>query len=222
MKVCCLSDLHGHLPIVPDCDLLILGGDYCPTTKGQIFWYGKVFANWLENTSKKTKIIGVAGNHDLLFEAKPELVPKMNWEYLQDSGTEFKGFKIWGSPWQRRFYDWAFNASEEELAAKWSLIPDDTDILILHGPPLGYGDFSNYGNEHCGSPSLLERIKQIRPKLVVYGHIHGGYGIYKIDNFDLDKGDSKESILINAAYVNEKYMPVNKPIIIEIDDVKSE
>ena len=222
MKICCLSDLHGHLPIVPDCDLLILGGDYCPTTKGQIFWYSNVFANWLENTSKRMKIIGVAGNHDLLFEAKPDLIPKMNWEYLQDSGTEFGGFKIWGSPWQLRFYDWAFNASEAELAIKWSLIPSDTDIIVLHGPPLGYGDFSIYGNEHCGSPSLLKRIQEIRPKLVVYGHIHGGHGVYKIDTFDYDKEDSKESILVYAAYVNEKYMPVNKPIIIDLENVKVE
>jgi|694.fasta_scaffold22898_6 Icc-related predicted phosphoesterase len=206
MKIVCVSDLHGFLPQIPDCDLLLLGGDYCPVVKGQNFWFAQVFAPWIEMQSKTKKIIGVAGNHDLLFEKKPELVPQMEWTYLQDSGYEWNGLKFWGSPWQPRFFDWAFNADEDELQQKWSLIPDDTDVLLLHGPPHGFGDFSTHGFEHTGSPSLLKRIEEIQPKLVIAGHIHTGYGVYEI-------GKTK---FLSCAYVNDMYKPVNLPHVVEI------
>lgn len=206
MKICCVSDLHGYLPEIPDCDLLLLAGDYSPHPKTELFWLGKYFAPWIAELSQRMKIIGIAGNHDILFERYPDLVPQMKWEYLKDSGTEFGGLKIYGTPWQLRFYDWAFNASEEELSRIWAKIPDDTDIFLLHGPPLGYGDFVPDDNKYVGSPSLLKRIEEIKPKLVVYGHIHAGYGQYSIDN----------TILVNVAHCDEKYRPVNPPIVVEI------
>lgn len=206
MKACCISDLHGFLPKVPECDLLLLGGDFCPTTRDQHWWFKETFSPWLEDLSKRMHVVGVAGNHDLIFQKLPDLVPQMDWVYLQDSGTEFQGFKIWGSPWQPRFYDWAFNADEVELAEKWELIPEDTDILLLHGPPRGYGDFSPFGNEHCGSTTLLSRIEKIQPKLAVAGHIHAGYGRYEIG----------KTIFVNASFVNDRYTPSHEPIIVEL------
>jgi len=204
-KIACVSDLHGHLPKIPECDLLLLGGDYCPTTTGQLFWFQNVFANWLQNIT--VPVIGVAGNHDELFEKSPHLIPKMNWTYLQDSGTKWNDFNIWGSPWQKRFFDWSFNADEEEMEKYWELIPDDTDILVLHGPPYGYGDFSTYGNEHCGSPSLLKKIESLpNLKLTIFGHIHSGYGKYMVNN----------TTLLNCSLVNEKYKVSNDIQVFEI------
>ena len=207
MKICCLSDLHGYLPNVPECDLLILAGDYCPSSKitKQFFWLKTEFADWLNKIPESTQVIGVAGNHDWIFERNPDLVPKMNWTYLQDNGTEWSGLKIWGSPWQPRFWDWAFNADEDFMEKKWEMIPNDIDILILHGPPQGYGDLTIHG-EHTGSPSLTKKIEEIKPKLVVAGHIHHSYGQYHIG----------ETICVNASYVDESYIPKNKPIIIEL------
>jgi Icc-related predicted phosphoesterase len=210
VNICCVSDLHGYLPEVPECDLLLIGGDIVPTTMHDPslskVWMETSFKKWLKELAKRMKIVGVSGNHDFIFQNRPKLVPKMDWTYLQDSGTEFKGLKIWGSPWQPYFYDWAFNLYESDLCEKWALIPQNTDILLLHGPPYGYGDFSEYGNVHTGSPGLLARIEEIKPKLVVAGHIHSGYGRYNI-------GDT---IFINASYVDEKYKPANQPIVIEI------
>lgn len=211
MKIACLSDTHGYTPDIPDCDLLLLAGDYCPVVKGQNWWFRETFAPWINKISEKIPVIGVAGNHDLLFEKAPDLVPKMNWTYLQDSGYEWNGLKFWGSPWQTRFYDWAFNEDEPQLKKKWDLIPDDTDVLILHGPPRGFGDFAprvnEAGGEHTGSPSLLKKIEKIKPKLVIAGHIHSGYGSYNI-------GDTK---FLNCSYVNEKYQPTNAIQIVEIE-----
>jgi Icc-related predicted phosphoesterase len=94
------------------------------------------------------------------------------------------------------------------LSKKWDLIPEGIDILLLHGPPHGYGDFSPYDHVHTGSPSLLTRIEQIRPKLVVAGHIHNGRGVYHIPD---------RTVFVNVAYVDEQYRPTGlPPIIIEL------
>jgi len=211
MDICCVSDLHGYLPPeLPKSDVVILAGDYCASSKinNQFKWLRETFGKWLEAID--VPVFGVAGNHDLIFEETPEKIPalKLPWTYLQDSGAEFNGLKIWGTPWQPTFFNWAFNLSETELAEKWKLIPDDTDILILHGPPHGYGDFSLFGHEHAGSKSLLERIKEIQPKLVVAGHIHNGYGQYMIG----------ETHVVNASIMNDQYIPVNAPILVEINN----
>lgn len=206
MKIACVSDLHGYLPDIPDCDLLLLAGDYCPTNRNQHIWFIKSFGPWLSKQSKTKKVIGVAGNHDFVFQNNPELLPQMDWIYLQDSGCEWNGLKFWGSPWQPWFYNWAFNAYEDKLSLYWDLIPKDTDILLLHGPPYGYGDFSLNGNEHTGSPSLLDKIKEIQPKLVIAGHIHSGYGEYEI-------GKTK---FLSCAFVDDMYEPANKPHLIEL------
>ena len=61
--------------------------------------------------------------------------------YLQDEMVEVGGLKIYGSPWQPRFYDWAFNVDRgEAIAKKWEPIPEGLDILITHGPVFGILD----------------------------------------------------------------------------------
>jgi Icc-related predicted phosphoesterase len=210
MKVCCISDMHGNLPKIPDCDLLLIAGDIVPVTMHESIdskaWMNAVLKKWLAELATRMKIIAVAGNHDFIFQERPDWVPEMGWTYLQDSGTEFGGLQIYGSPWQPYFYNWAFNLYEPDLVKKWSLIPTNTDILLLHGPPYGYGDWSIYDHVHTGSPGLLEKIEEIKPKLVVYGHIHSSRGRYSV-------GDT---ILINASIVNEKYKPVNEPFVVEL------
>ena len=95
--------------------------------------------------------------------------------YLQDSGTRLYGIKIYGTPWQPKFCDWAFNLKRgQELMQKWDMIPDDTDILITHTPPVGYGDLCASG-VRAGCVDLLTSVqKRIRPKYHIYGHIHEG------------------------------------------------
>jgi Icc-related predicted phosphoesterase len=208
VKVCCISDLHGHFPEVPDCDLLLLGGDYAPACRHnpRRFYYD-CLQPWLRDIrGRGIEIVGVAGNHDELFEKRPLHVPNISWHYLLDSGVELFGLKIWGSPWQPRFMDWAFNLDEPELSEKWQLIPDGTDILLLHGPPYYHCDYALFGQEHTGSPSLLARIEQVQPKLVVCGHIHEGYGMDCIG----------KTLVINASHVDVHYRPVNPPVLIEL------
>lgn len=223
LKIVAISDLHGHLPNIPECDLLLIAGDLCPakdhTISFQEYWLDSDFRYWLRDVPSR-KTIYIAGNHDFIFENAPHRVPKnLRATYLQDSGTEFEGIKIWGTPWQPVFHWWAFNAEEVDLKKKWALIPDDTDILVVHGPPHGFHDLVprriNPKNEtewpageHCGSPSLLERINEINPKLVVCGHIHRGRGVRTW-------GDTT---IANVTVVNEAYKLVYEPWVYEWKD----
>src|SRR5438067_1602304 len=179
MKIDAMSDMHGQLPErVPECDLLLLAGDLAPVDNHalayQAEWLDGVFRCWLRGLHAR-KIIGIAGNHDLVFEQEPRWVPRdLPWTYLQDDGTQWEGLRIWGTPWQPWFFDWAFNGRPDELKRKWSLMPEKLDVIVVHGPPRGYGDAvpRKYGVENTGCPHLLERIEDIRPHLVVFGHIH--------------------------------------------------
>jgi Icc-related predicted phosphoesterase len=97
---------------------------------------------------------------------------------------------------------------ERFLASKFELIPADTDILISHGPPRGYGDHSGRsdGQPHVGSTALTEAIERIQPRLMVCGHIHSGYGRYWL-------GDTE---IVNAAHVDDDYRPVNSVVEITL------
>jgi Icc-related predicted phosphoesterase len=90
---------------------------------------------------------------------------------------------------------------EAFLAEKFALIPDDTDIVICHGPPRGYGDHTGRadGQPHAGSTALTEVLERIQPRLMVCGHIHSGYGRYQLG----------ETEVVNAALVDNDYRPVN-------------
>ena len=177
LRICAISDLHGYLPEIPKCDLLLIAGDVCPTRRArqQLVWLETRFKFWLRKQT--VPVVGIAGNHDWPFQEWPEMVQELNlpWTYLQDSSTTIEGLKIYGTPWSKQYFDWAFMVEEHQLAGKWNMIPDDTDILVVHGPPKYYGDMVIRGSNE-GSESLTWRIQQVRPKLAVFGHIHEGRG----------------------------------------------
>jgi Icc-related predicted phosphoesterase len=144
-----------------------------------------------------------------------------DFEYLCDSGTEFGGLKIYGSPWTPEFFQWAFMKKRgPELKAVWDKIPDDVDILITHGPPYGIldkVDLSSRGDEfkHAGCEDLLRRLEDIKPKLHVFGHIHSDGGkqlIYKRPGH----GSENNTLCVNASIMDEDYNPVNRPVDIEL------
>lgn len=240
-NIICLSDLHGHLPSnLPKADILLIAGDICPkhdhSPTFQQLWLSGNFNPWMREVQKNIpNIVFIAGNHDFFFEKYDHAASGASWNnrdypmkgftgryYLQDSGITINGLKIWGTPWQRRFYDWAFNLDEPQLAEKWSLIPSDADIIMCHGPAFGYGDAvsapqkddTKWPYENVGSPSMLKRIDEIQPKLYVCGHIHSGYGvIYRRHG---SQKRNEDTIMVNASYVNERYVPTNKPILITL------
>lgn len=214
MKIVCLSDTHNcnETINVPGGDILIHAGD--ATIRGTIDEITN-FNHWFANLPHKHKIF-VAGNHDWLFETNSSharLLLDDSIIYLQDSAAEIEGLKIYGSPWQPRFFDWAFNLNRgAEMAEKWKLIPADADILITHGPPNGILDEvpRKYFVENTGCEELRRRVEEIsvfgKLKLHVFGHIHCGYGT--TENFGVK--------FVNASNCDESYAPTQPPIVVEI------
>jgi hypothetical protein len=107
--------------------------------------------------------------------------------------------------------NWAFHAPYDEQDYLFSKIPLGTDILVCHGPPYAIGDFTNNSHEHVGSQMLLLHIYRVMPKVVMFGHIHEGYGTYEMDGITF----------INASFVSDpnvtgKCFPWNYPVVLEL------
>lgn len=206
MKVLAISDLHGYMPELPKCDLLLLGGDYCPTRNiehERRFMVGP-FATWLKSLDARY-IVGIAGNHDFVLQYEPEVARQLPWIYLQDGYVDLEGVKIYGTPWTPPFFDWAFMKPEKELKDVFSYIPDDLDILLTHGPAYRYLD-KTYDGVHAGSFELWNRIKIAKPDSHVCGHIHEARGI-------TEEGPTR---FYNVTHVNLKYEPKFGPVNIEL------
>ena len=213
MRIVCISDTHNcnEQIEIPDGDILVHSGD--ATVKGtepEI----EEFLAWFSSHPHKTKIF-VAGNHDWMYQRDNRrarmLTSSFDIEYLEDSATEIDGIKFYGSPWQPKYFEWAFNLERgEEIAEKWRKIPDDTQILITHGPPKGILDQVPRRNwwEKAGCEELRKRVEALaaeRLRLHIFGHIHSGYG--QTNDFGVN--------FVNASTCDEEYEPTQPPIIVD-------
>jgi Icc-related predicted phosphoesterase len=172
-----MADTHGYHPRdVPEGDVLILAGDL--TRTGSLDEVAEL-NNYLAALPHRHKLV-VAGNHDWCFQLEPERARALLTAatYLEDEAVVIEGVKFYGSPWQPWFFDWAFNLKRgAELAAVWARIPEDTDVLVTHGPPLGFGDRTRR-EQRVGCEDLLRRVRVVRPKLHLFGHIHEDPGVW--------------------------------------------
>lgn len=179
-----LSDMHGRLPEVPECDLCVIAGDICPVEDHNVIfqseWLDTVFRRWLQSVPAR-KIVGIAGNHDFIFDRIPALVPPdLPWVYLEDESYHFEGIDMYGTPYQKWFNGWPFMRTEEELEVLWKDMPA-CDIVICHGPPHGAGDIDPHG-EVCGSEVLARKLQELNIPWCICGHIHENYGVHKLGN----------------------------------------
>ena len=169
--------LHERL-VVPDGDLFVHAGDLC--RGGSLEDLARTAA-WIRALPHATKLV-VAGNHDWPFVRDPERARDLlgaDVIYLEDAGATIGTLSFWGSPWQPTYAAWAFNLERgPALAAKWSRIPEGVDVLVTHGPPRGFGDGGAVAGRG-GCDDLLARVRVVRPKLHLFGHIHQGGGFWK-------------------------------------------
>jgi Icc-related predicted phosphoesterase len=232
-KITFISDTHGkHNQITKDLpggDILIHAGDFM--NSGYSKYEALDFFIWFDSIKNYDNKIFIAGNHDRLMEFDTqtmlgELTGFKTIDYLQDEELgiyhdDLNGdhsednIHIYGSPWQPEFYNWAFNLPRNgsELKERWGQIPNNTDILITHGPPFGFLDIPGHGTPmNIGCEMLRYRIDELRPKIHVFGHIHGSAGYYF----------NGHTHFINASVLNERYMYANKPLSFEWDNITNE
>jgi len=208
LKLVIISDSHGMYRDVeiPEGDVLVHCGDIFRSAwpnSGELL----DFKHWLRGLPHKHKIL-IAGNHEKGVERdgfSEYLLPECT--YLENSGVEIQGIKFWGSPYTPEFMNWAFmrdrGAPMKEI---WDQIPQNTDVLITHGPPKGIMDKCPDGF-HAGCEELYAAVHRINPTVHCFGHIHGGYG---------RQWGGCETLFVNASICTEAYRPTNKAQVVEI------
>lgn len=217
IQITCISDLHGDEPTLLGGNILIVAGDLTISHRKEQFC--RIF-DYIESTPYHHKIL-IAGNHDDLIQKGEVNVPD-GIIYLEDSGIELFGLKIWGSPWVNRFEHMnpraaAFAGSESFLAEKFAKIPLDTDILITHSPPYRILDSVGADYGACyGSISLYERLQEVVPHLHVFGHIHDAGGKTVILKSML-RPDGRDTLCINASIMDQIYQPTNSPVYVNYE-----
>ena len=232
------NQLNGKLP---GGDILIHSGDI--TSLGRKHEVEQ-FIKWFGKQDYRYKVF-IAGNHDMSFdrerllrdklayfegkenwdtecaEGKPEWLKDMlgsldsNTFYLEDTGIDIEGIKIWGSPYSPSFgRGWGFNKDRGyDIVQCWNQIPIDTDIVITHTPIYGYNDRALNTNENVGCADLYHRLHEVKPHLHFAGHIHEGYGYGTIPYKD-EWGDI---YTFNPSTCNLRYEAINAPITFDYD-----
>lgn len=214
ISIVAFSDSHTQLGIdLPPCDIAIFAGDY--SFMGTLKETEK-FLDWFGKQDQCTYKVMICGNHEV--EADPkyktpnhlkirELLEKeSNIIYLENSGIEILGLKIWGSPITPWFYGdhWGFNEHRGEAIKKyWDMIPEDTDILVTHGPP--HGILDDVPGENVGCEELWRKVVEVKPKLHIFGHIH-------LDDTPFRIYEMNGTKFVNASLLDNRYHRIIDPI----------
>eukprot|EP00667_Euglena_gracilis_P006412 EG_transcript_6464 len=225
-----VSDTHGrhnHLKPLPPGDVFIHCGDFTMTGDWEEV---EEFAWWIQRLPYRVKVV-VPGNHDLPFH--PEYYDRafeqrdpFPWKkvhkqkvstqqarevlakhctILEDQELVINGIRIYGSPWVPPINDWAFELDRgAPLQEVWARIPQGVDVLVTHGPPLGYGDRCPPG--HVGDEDLLYAVERAAPRYHCFGHIHEGRGVTT----------NGQTLFINASVMDERYRVTEGPAVFDM------
>lgn len=226
MRILAISDQHGHMPEIPECDILIVAGDLCPDViRGvsarvdplrQVDWFNREWLPWRER--QPARFVAVTwGNHDYGGEQMRRACMVSGDHYTVvgcDETVDALGLKIYLTPWSNTFMKWAFMRDPETLARYYEAIPSGLDVLVSHQPPMGFGSQCRYldprdgqwKEEHVGSVELRAAIRDKQPRAVVCGHVHSGHGTYDCDGVPV----------YNVSVVDEGYSLVWQPTLVEL------
>jgi len=217
MKIVAISDTHNHdisLLELPAGDVLIHAGDW--TNRGSLVEVSRFNQFCADVKDRYTHgIFVVPGNHDFLAQKEASLcrATLTNCTMLIDQEATIGGKRFYFSPHSPIFFDWAFMEEEDKLVRIFSGIPDGLDVLVTHTPPYGVLDEvqEDFKVKYLGCSALLDAIQDKKPKVHIFGHIHQGYGARRL----------ADTQFINASLCDERYSPVNRPIIVELPEGES-
>ena len=228
MRVCAISDLHGNLPVLEPCDIVLICGDIIPlniqtNSKESDTWFKGIFADWINNLSCD-KVFMVAGNHDFYLEhinkrenkIKEVLTDPTNGKVvylngLTHGGVIYRKYQIWGTPFCKMFGNWAFMRNNDVLKERYELMPDNCDIVLSHDSPM----FNSLGRlgaqwhyQDAGNPVLADVIHIKKPKYFFSGHLHeGNHKFEEVDGINC----------ANVSILNDAYDVVYEPLYFDIN-----
>lgn len=231
MKVCAISDLHGTLPQIDKCDLLLIAGDISPLNiqfnKIEMWkWLNTEFLAWIKELSTN-KVILIAGNHDAIFtilsnakllelefNSNNKLLYLENQVYNYNKGDDTY-ISIFGTPYCHIFGNWPFMIDDVQLEQKFSEIPNKIDILLTHDAPYNIGnqDIVSYPNKyntsltHVGNKQLRNKLEKINYKWLIHGHLHDTQHVP--EEFNSGK-------IVNVSILDDSYENKYKPFYFEI------
>lgn len=181
MRVCVVSDLHGRLPVIPDCEVLINCGDIAPDmdhcgwdpslmAMRQTEWYETEYYEWEQSWPTSLRVsLATPGNHDWV----TKLPDKCRTKLYIDESAEAYGRRFWFTPWVQECGPWNYIMPRDLRKQCFADIPYKLDILVAHAPAFGVGDLT-YSKEPAGCRELRAAVQQKQPRYLVHGHIHEG------------------------------------------------
>lgn len=232
MKILVTSDTHGMLnsleSYIPDCDVICLAGDIAPT-KGFGKWHVYDQKKWIEKKLNclakaypKKQFVFTPGNHDF-FPVGMQMFGNIGHDWtchfepnvhmLIDREVVIDEIRFYGTPWVPIInYRWAFEAEHDVLKQKFSLIPENLDVLLTHSPPhLSISEPIDYSlqtlNGPFGSHELADAVFAKTPRYLFCGHIHSG----SHEKFMFNATECR-----NVSCVDENYEIAYDPYVFEI------
>ena len=211
LKIWHISDTHSYhdlLDIPSNIDVVIHSGDCSnykdsknnePEVRDFIEWYSKIDIPFK---------IFVPGNHDTSIErgiVKMSDFTSKDIMFLNSTDVIYKDIKFWGTPCTPSFgTGWAFNKQRTKMHDLWQLVPEDTNVLISHGPPKGILDLSyNQDNEleFCGCNAMKTHVQNKQYDAVLFGHIHNNQDIINAGIMQLS---GLKTIFSNGSVVTDR------------------
>ena len=221
IKVCAFSDMHGRMDFkIEPVDIVLICGDIVPlyyqrSDSLSCQWLEEEFIPWCKELPCEHVFL-IAGNHDWLFQNKPEEIGKIfdkedKVTYLNCEFAEYEGVTIYGTPLCHIFYNWAFMIPDEDQDGIYDNVVNTgrkIDILMSHDAPYGVSDVLMQKDcplatgEHIGNKPLARFIERTQPKVVVKGHLH---------STNREPEYLKESKVLSVSLLDDNYRMVYNP-----------
>jgi len=206
LRIVVMSDTHElHREVnAPEGDILLFCGDFTMWSKSMAAILD--FNAWLGELPYR-RIVLSPGNHEFFLERDPTARSLLtNATVLINESVTVAGLNIWGSP-VTPLSSGAFSLSSAiDRKRLYAAIPADTDVLITHTPPYGVLDLSPGSTQPAGCKELSDAVQRIRPKLHVFGHIHGAHGVAHTD----------DTTFVNAALLGADGDLEHQPVVLQM------
>lgn len=211
-----LSDFAAWLKELPHKHKVVIAGNHDLTLHEDWYLERENYSRWHYrgplDQEQAIKVLKEAGRPATCSTGSSTAGPG-GFTYLEDNSVTIEGYKIYGSPWSAFFHNWAFNIPRGQPSQDlYKNIPDDTDILLTHGPALGAGDLIDNAytkGERVGCVNLLKRVLEVKPKIHAFGHIHEDVGVFS--------DASGETLFVNASTCDLSYKANNPVIVVDLD-----